>query len=110
MTGWVGENPFASLPTALYGVVFVLAAVAWQILQWEIIRQEGSESKLKAAVRRDFKGKVSLGLYLASIPLAFVRPWIAQALFVLVAMLWFMPDPRIERSLHHHGNPSASRH
>jgi uncharacterized membrane protein len=102
MTAWVGENPTAPLPTAAFGVVFLLAATAWRILQSTIIAHEGAESKLKAAVQRDFKGKLSLALYLTAVPLAFQSPWIAQAIYAGVGMMWLVPDRRFERSVHRH--------
>ena len=106
-TTWVGENPQAPLPTAIYGVVLLLSAAAWQALQATIIRHEGAESKLKAAVRRDFKGKLSFALYFVGVLLAFVKPWIAQALYAMVAAMWLVPDRRIERRLHQHEEASA---
>jgi uncharacterized membrane protein len=98
-TGWMGENGFASFPTAVYGVVAVLAAIAYFILQTAIIAELGPNSKLAAALGRDLKGKSSPVLYLAAIPLAFVNRWIAVALYVLVALMWLVPDPRIESML-----------
>jgi len=99
VTGWMGENRFAPWPVALYGVVMVLAAVAYFILTRALIALHGRDSVLATAVGRDFKGKVSIVLYLAAIPLAFVHPWISCALYVLVAVLWFVPDRRIEKML-----------
>jgi len=98
-TGWMGENHFAPLPSAAYGAVLLLAAVAYTILQRAIIAEQGPGSRLAAAVGGDRKGKVSLALYLAAIPLAFVREWIADALYVAVALLWLIPDRRIEERL-----------
>ncbi len=98
-TGWMGENHFASLPSAVYGAVLLLAAVAYTILQRAIIAEEGPGSRLAAAVGRDRKGKASLALYLAAIPLAFVREWIADAIYVAVALIWLIPDRRIEERL-----------
>jgi uncharacterized membrane protein len=95
-TGWMGENHFASLPTAVYGVVLLLAAIAYVILQNTIIAAHGEQSKLAIAVGRDLKGKLSPLLYAAAIPLAFVREWIADAIYVLVALMWLVPDRRIE--------------
>jgi uncharacterized membrane protein len=97
VTGWMGENHFASVPTAAYGVVLLLAAVAYWILQQLIIRAQGAESVLARAVGRDIKGKLSPLLYLIAIPAAFVRPWIAGALYTAVALMWLFPDQRIER-------------
>jgi uncharacterized membrane protein len=99
VTGWMGENHFASLPTAVYGVVLVFAAISYTILQNTIIAEHGARSKLGSAVGRDVKGKLSIVLYLVAIPLAFVSQWISDALYVLVAMIWFVPDSRIEERL-----------
>ena len=99
VTGWMGENHFSSVPTALYGVVLLLAAVAYEILQRGIIAAEGRTSRLAAAIGSDRKGKLSLAMYAAAIPLAFVREWAADLLFVGVALIWLVPDRRIERRL-----------
>lgn len=98
-TGWMGAFPSSTLPTALYGVVLLAAAVAYFILQGAIIHSQGEDSSLKKAVGADWKGRASAGLYLASIGLAFVETSLAQALFVVVAALWLIPDRRIERIL-----------
>ena len=98
-TAWVGENPTASLPAAVYGIVLLCAAIAYTILQRCIIAFEGADSVLATAVGRDLKGRVSPVLYVAAIPLAFVRPWISYTLYVVVAMLWLVPDRRIEHRL-----------
>ena len=98
-TGWMGENHFAPLPSAVYGAVLLLAAVAYTILQRAIIAEQGPGSRLAAAVGRDRKGKASLALYMAAIPLAFVRDWIADAIYVAVALIWLIPDRRIEERL-----------
>jgi uncharacterized membrane protein len=98
-TGWVGENHFAPTPTAIYGLVLLMAAMAYYILQRAIIRQQGHNSLLAAAIGADWKGKLSPMCYLVAIPLAFVSPWIANGLFVLVALIWLVPDRRIERVL-----------
>jgi uncharacterized membrane protein len=97
VTGWMGENHFAPAPVAAYGVVLLLAAIAYFILVRTILAAEGPGSKLAAAVGNDFKGKISGVLYMAAIPLAFVRTWIALAIYVLVTLIWLVPDPRIER-------------
>jgi uncharacterized membrane protein len=102
VTGWMGENHFAALPTAIYGAVLLLAAVAYYLLQGAILRSEGRESLLAKAVGRDFKGKVSPACYALAIPLAFVSPWIANGLYVAVALMWLVPDRRIERQLATH--------
>ena len=98
-TGWMGENHFASAPTALYAGVLLMAAIAYYALERTIVASQGSDSVLRRAVGNDWKGKGSLLLYLPSIPLALVSPWIAQGIFVLVALLWLVPDRRIERIL-----------
>jgi uncharacterized membrane protein len=98
VTGWMGENHFAALPTALYGVVLLLAAVAYWILQNRIISVGGGrESLLARAVGRDRKGKISPLLYAVAIPAAFWSQWLAGAIYVAVAVMWLVPDQRIER-------------
>ena len=92
----MGENHFAPIPTPLYGVVLMLAGVAYFILEQVIIRSQGPDSRLKAAVGNDFKGKVSVVLYLAAIPLAFVHQILSDAIYVSVALMWLIPDRRIE--------------
>jgi uncharacterized membrane protein len=94
-TSWVGENDNASVPTAIYGGVFLMSGIAWLILQQTIIRSQGEGSKLKAAIGRDLKGRGSGLLYAAAIPLAFVNPLIADAIFVAVAAMWLIPDRRM---------------
>ncbi len=96
VTGWMGENHFAPLPTALYGGVLLMAGVAYFILQQTIIRSQGANSKLQAAVGGDAKGKISLLLYAIAIPLAFVHQLLADAIYVVVALTWLIPDRRIE--------------
>jgi uncharacterized membrane protein len=98
-TGWVGEYPRAAIPTAIYGGVFLMAGVAWLLLQDALVQRNGPESLLARAVGRDLKGKLSALLYASAILLAFVKVWVADALYVLVALIWFIPDRRIERSL-----------
>jgi uncharacterized membrane protein len=98
-TAWMGENHFATVPTAVYGVNLLACAIAYTILVRTIIAQEGPESKLAGAVGIDRKGLISLVLYVASIPLAFVNRYIAGAIYVIVALVWFVPDRRIERRL-----------
>jgi len=95
----MGENHFAPLPTAVYGFVLLMAAVAFTILQSVLVAAQGPDSRLAAALGSDTKGKVSLALYTAAIPLAFVNQWISDALYVAVALLWLVPDPRIESKL-----------
>ena len=98
-TSWMGQSHSSSAATAAYGVVFFAAAVAYTILQARIIAHEGPSSPLAVAVGRDRKGKVSMTLYLAAIGLAFVHPLIADALYATVALLWLVPDKRIESRL-----------
>jgi uncharacterized membrane protein len=98
-TAWVGENHLASTPTAVYGFVLLMAAIAYYILQRAIIVQQGHGSLLAAAIGKDWKGKISPVLYFIAIPLAFVSPWISSALYVFVALMWLVPDRRIERVL-----------
>jgi uncharacterized membrane protein len=95
-TGWMGENHLAPLPTAVYGLVLLLAAVAWTILQTAIIAHHGPDSRLALAVGTDVKGKLSAALYVIAIPLAFVAQWLAVALYVFVAFMWLIPDRRFE--------------
>jgi uncharacterized membrane protein len=102
VTGWMGENEFAAAPTALYGVVLLMAAIAYWILQRAILAVEGAHSVLAAAVGRDLKGKLSPVAYAIAIPSAFVHQWIAGGLYVLVALIWLVPDRRIERVLGRH--------
>ena len=101
-TAWMGENHLAPIPTAIYGFVLLMAAIAYYILQTTIIAKQGRESLLGKAIGDDWKGKLSPVLYLAAIPLAFVSSWIAGALYVFVALLWLIPDPRIEREIEKH--------
>jgi uncharacterized membrane protein len=113
-TAWLGENHNAPLPTAIYGVTLLMPAIAYYVLQNTIIAAEGPRSRLRAAIGRDYKGKLSPLLYASAIPLAWVRPWISDALYVLVALIWLVPDPRIESRLthehereHEHDHPHA---
>jgi uncharacterized membrane protein len=99
VTAWMGENHFDKMPTAAYGVVLLMAAIAYTILQGTILRAHGPGSHLHRAVGSDQKGKLSMLLYVAAIPLAFVSQWIADGIFVLVALLWLVPDRRIEAAL-----------
>ena len=98
-TRWMGESRLAPLPTAAYGSVLLLAAIAYTILTSAIVAHEGPQSKLAVAVGADRKGKVSLLAYVLAIPLAFVNPWISVALYVIVALIWLVPDRRIEAVL-----------
>ena len=99
VTGWMGENHFASVPTAMYGAVQLCAAIAYYILQTTIIRAQGPHSTLANAVGNDLKGKISPVLYAVAIPLAFVNERISDVLYVLVALIWLVPDRRIERRI-----------
>jgi uncharacterized membrane protein len=98
-TGWMGENHFAPWPSAVYGLVLLMAAIAYWILEQVIIACEGSGSLLKNAIGRDWKGKLSPLVYLAAIVSTFLVPWVAQALYVLAALVWLVPDRRIERAM-----------
>ena len=99
VTGWMGENSFAAIPTALYGGVLLMAATAYWILARALIAAEGAESVLAKAIGRDRKGVLSIALYAVAIPLAFAGRWAALGIFVLVALMWLVPDRRIERVL-----------
>jgi uncharacterized membrane protein len=99
VTGWMGENHFAALPVALYGVVLLFAAIAYFILTRVLIAHHGQDSALAKALGKDFKGKVSVVLYAAGIPLSFVSSWLACGLYVVVAIMWLIPDRRIEHEL-----------
>ena len=101
MTAWLGENHNAAVPTAIYGVVMLFAAISYWILVNAIIAQQGPHSKLKAAIGNDIKGKVSILIYAGGAALAFVQPLLADASYVAVALLWLVPDRRIERRLEH---------
>jgi uncharacterized membrane protein len=96
VTAWIGENHFAPTPMAVYGFVLLMAAVSYYILQGRILRLDGPDSVLAKAVGKDIKGRISPVLYLLAIPLAYVTPWIAGALYVTVALMWIVPDRRIE--------------
>lgn len=98
-TAWMGENHFAELPTAVYGVALLMPAIAYYLLQKAILRRQGSDSKLARALGRDIKGKISPVLYVTAIGLSFVNPLIAGAIYVSVAIMWLIPDRRIERVL-----------
>jgi len=106
VTGWMGENEFAALPTALYGVVLLMAAIAYYLLQLSIIADQGARSVLKRAIGPDLKGKISPILYLVAIPAAFYLQWMAEAIYFGVALMWLVPDKRIERAI---ASPSTGR-
>jgi uncharacterized membrane protein len=99
VTGWMGENHFAPAPSAVYGAVLLMAAIAYWVLQERIIASQGPDSLLRKAVGGDWKGKLSPVVYLLAIPAAFVSTWISQGLYVLVALIWLVPDRRIENIL-----------
>ncbi|HEY4645212.1 MAG TPA: TMEM175 family protein [Steroidobacteraceae bacterium] len=98
-TGWMGENHFAAMPAAAYGVVLLMAAIAYWILQQRIIASQGEGSILKKAIGSDWKGKLSPVLYLLAIAVAFLSPWVSVAIYAFVALMWVIPDRRIERVL-----------
>ena len=99
VTGWMGENHFAEMPVALYGGVLLMAGVAYFVLSRALIRHEGVDSAIATALGSDLKGKASVWIYAAAIPLAFVNPWLAFGLYIVVALMWLIPDRRIERAL-----------
>jgi uncharacterized membrane protein len=98
-TGWMGENHFEAVPTAAYGVVLLAAAIAYLVLEIAIVAHQGKDSKLRAAIGREWKGKLSAVFYLSAILLAFVNHWFSHALYVIVALMWLVPDRRIEATL-----------
>ena len=99
VTGWMGENHFAPLPTACYGGLLFMAGIAYNLLQRQILAQHGCDSALAAAIGKDVKGKLSPALYVVACPLSLWQPWIACAIYVLVALTWLVPDRRIEAAL-----------
>jgi len=103
-TAWIGENHLAAIPTAIYGFVLLMAAIAYYVLERAIIAKEGRESFLALALGKDWKGRLCLALYLAAIPLAFLSSWIASAIYVFTALLWLIPDRRIEQALNKRGH------
>jgi uncharacterized membrane protein len=98
-TGWMGENHFAPAPSALYGAILLMAAIAYFILQYTIIASQGPNSLLKRAIGNDWKGKLSPPVYAVAIPIAFWHSWISMILYVIIALIWLVPDRRIERAL-----------
>ncbi|HHF7375676.1 TMEM175 family protein [Legionella bozemanae] len=98
-TGWMGENHFTATPTSFYGIVLLMAAISYSILVHTLILHEGKESLVSKAIGNDFKGNISIVLYALAIPLAYVYTWIAQILYVIVAIIWFIPDKRIENKI-----------
>lgn len=107
-TGWLGESHFAPVPTAVYGVVLLLAGVAFLILSRTIIAAQGRHSRLAQALGKDTKGRLSLVIYASAVPLAFVRPWISGVLYVLVALMWLVPDQRIEKVIDAPASPPGA--
>jgi len=107
VTGWMGENRFAALPVALYGVVLLFAAIAYYILARSLIALHGSGSVIATALGRDFKGKISVVLYAVALPMAFMSPAAACAVYVLVAVMWLVPDRRIEKTVPRRDTPAA---
>ena len=108
-SGWMGEKPLASVPTALYGLVLFMASIAYHLLQKQIITAEGGQSPLKQAVGKDRKGKISMFCYMIAVGLALIEPWIAQSLYALLALMWLIPDRRIERILYNEGRDKESK-
>jgi uncharacterized membrane protein len=98
VTGWMGENHFQSTPSALYGLVLLMAAIAYVILQTLIIRMQGPDSKLARAIGFDLKGKLSAILYVMAIGVSFVQPWIAGCIYIAVALIWLIPDRRLKNA------------
>ncbi len=96
VTGWIGENHFAPLPMALYGMILLMAAIAYYILTLVIIKTHGADSILARAIGKDFKGKISPVLYVIAIGCSWISPWIAGGLYIVVALIWLVPDKRIE--------------
>jgi len=97
VTGWMGENHFAAVPTSLYGFVLLMAAVSYTLLQTSLVKANGPEAPLAKAIGSDFKGKISLACYVLAVPLAFVHQAISDVLYVAVAVMWLVPDKRIEK-------------
>ena len=105
VTAWMGENHFASAPVALYGIILLLSAIAYTILVQSLVSLHGPDSFLANALGADFKGKISVVLDLIAVPLAFIRPWVAFAIYVFVAVMWLVPDRRIERQIVSNSKP-----
>ena len=98
-TSWIGVHHFSAVPMSVYGFVLLMCAIAYNILQNRIIKVEGKDSVLHQAVQKDFKGKISYLAYVAAIPLAFISPWISGTLYIAIALLWIIPDSRIEKQI-----------
>ena len=109
-TGWMGENHFSTIPTALYGFVLLMAALAYTLLQRTIISIEGENSLLKKVIGKDWKGNGSIVLYILAIGLAFISQWISLAIYVFVALMWIVPDRRIENVLYTSHKDNHSEH
>jgi uncharacterized membrane protein len=101
-TGWMGENHFSAVPLALYGFVLLMCAFAWWLLQYRLVSTHGRNSTLAHAVGRDLKGKISPVLYLIGIVSAFFNEYFSEAMYVLVALMWLIPDRRFEKAVHEH--------
>jgi len=99
VTAWIGDTRFAAWPVALYGIVLLLSAIAYSILVLALLSIHPRESVLATAIGRDFKGKISMVIYLVAIPLASVRPWLAYTIYMIVAVMWLVPDRRIEKTV-----------
>ncbi|WP_454783905.1 TMEM175 family protein [Legionella sp. WA2024007413] len=98
-TGWMGENHFNATPTSVYGIVLLMAAISYSILVHVLISHEGAESLVATAIGKDYKGNISIALYAFAIPFAYISTWISQILYVIVAIIWFIPDKRIENKI-----------
>jgi len=109
-TAWMGQNHFAPVPTALYGVALLMPALAYYLLEQAIMWTQGPDSTLKKALGRDIKGKASLVLYAVAIGFAFAYPWIAGAIYIFVALMWLVPDRRIERAIGHETHRRTAEH
>jgi uncharacterized membrane protein len=108
-TAWMSANGFATIPTAVYGIVLLLCGVAWYVLQRRLLHAQGPGSRLAVAIGRDLKGKISAPFYILGITLSFVSPWLGLAMFVGAALLWLAPDRRVERLLEHEEAEKAER-
>jgi uncharacterized membrane protein len=98
-TSWIGEHHFSAVPMSIYGFVLLMCAISYVILQNKIIKLEGNDSVLHRAINNDIKGKISMSCYILAIPLAFVSPWISGILYIAVALIWIIPDTRIEKQI-----------
>jgi uncharacterized membrane protein len=98
VTGWMGENHFAQLPVAMYGVVLLMSSIAFKLLVHLLVKNEGPDSELAKALRKDFKGNISPILYSLAIAASFINRWLAVAIYVVVSIMWIIPDSRIERT------------